>query len=175
MQWIATPLVPAQTCHHHGTNITPSALVDGFVHVDVFRFLSAVLRSIGRKANAFRCRPDVPAFIGVGDVDLCPELGVLVLVVGMQVVDVKSTDVTEDLFGALVAPVVGGVTNDVVMGAGEPPIVTKVIELCFREFLNTVNVTELSWYGINQIGHWKDREVRGQSLDISLICDGCDE
>ena len=127
MQWIATPLVPAQTCHDHGANITPSALVDGFVHVDVLRFLFAVLRSIGRKANAFRCRPDVPAFIREGDVDLCPEFGVLVFVVGMQVVDVKPTDVAEDLLCTLVAPVVGGVTDGVIMGAWEPPVVTKLI------------------------------------------------
>ncbi len=132
VQWVATLLVPAQTGHHHGTNITPSTLIDGFMHVDVLRLLFAVLRSVGRKANAFRCRPDVPAFIRESDIDLCPELGVLVFVVGMQVVDVKPADVTQDFLRAFIAPVVGGVTDDVVMGAWEPPVVTKVIELCFR-------------------------------------------
>ena len=132
MKWVATLLVPTQTSHHHGTNITPSTLVNGFVHVDVLRFLLAVLRSVRRKANTFRCRPDVPAFIRESDVDLCPELGVFVFVVGMQVVDIKPTDVTQDFLRALVTPVMGGVTDDVVMGAWEPPVVTKVIELCFR-------------------------------------------
>lgn len=132
VQWVATLLVPAQTSHHHGTNVTPGALVDGFVHVDVFRLLFAVLRSVGRKTNTFRCRPDVPAFIRESDVNLCPELGVLVFVVGMQVIDVKPADVTQDFFRTLVAPVVGGVTDDVVMGAWEPPVVTKIVELCFR-------------------------------------------
>jgi hypothetical protein len=119
------------------------------MYVDVFRFLFAVLRSVGRKANTFRCRPDVPAFIGECDIDLCPELGVLVFVVGMQVVNVKPTDVAEDFLCALVAPVVGGVTDGVVMRAWEPPVVTKLIQAYFWKFLNAVNVTELSWYRID--------------------------
>lgn len=160
VQWVATSFVSAQARHYHGTNIAPSALVDSLVHVDVLRFLFAVFRSIGRKTNAFRCRPDVPAFIWEGDVDLCPELGVLVFVVGMQVVDVKSTDVTEDLFCTLVAPMVGGVTDDVVVGAREPPVITKVIEFCFRQFLNAINVTELNWYRVDQVGHIKNRAVQ---------------
>ena len=108
MQWVAAFFVSAQTCHQQGSHITPGALVDGLMDIDVFRLLFAVKGSVGRKTDALGCSArgsvDLPAFVRKGDVDLLPDLGVLDAVIGLQVVHIKSTDVTEDLLGALIAP-----------------------------------------------------------------------
>lgn len=132
--------------------------------VDVLRLLLAVAGAVGGQAHSPGGRLtrslNLPALFRESDLNFLPELGVLVFVVGMQVVDVKPTDVTEDLLCTLVAPMVGGVTDGVVMGAWEPPVVAKLIETCFWKFLNAVNVTELSWYRIDQVGHVKNQVVR---------------
>jgi len=76
--------------------------------VDVFGLLLAVEGSIGRKTHTLGCSTrrsvDLPALIREGDIDLTPDLGVLDAVVGLQVVHVKPADVTEDLLGAFIAP-----------------------------------------------------------------------
>ena len=76
--------------------------------IDVFGLLLAVEGPIGRKTHALGCGArgsvDLPALIWEGDVDLLPDLGVLDAVIGLQVVHVKPADVTEDLLGALIAP-----------------------------------------------------------------------
>ena len=108
MKRVATSFVPAEAGNKKGSHVAPGALVDGFVDVDVLGLLLAVKRPVGRKTNTLWCSTrgsiDLPALIGEGDVDLLPDLGVLNAVVGLQVVHVKTADVTEDLLGALIAP-----------------------------------------------------------------------
>ena len=76
--------------------------------IDVFGLLLAIEGSIGRETHTLGCGArgsvDLPALVREGDVDLTPDLCVLNAVVGLQVVHVKPANITKDLFGALIAP-----------------------------------------------------------------------
>jgi hypothetical protein len=79
--------------------------------VEIFGLLLAVARSIRRQADALRCfvltTSDGPTFLERTNRNCVPEVGVLGFVVGVEVTDVKSTDVAQDLVDAFIAPVVG--------------------------------------------------------------------
>jgi hypothetical protein len=79
--------------------------------VQVFGLLFAVARSVGRQADALRCfvltTSDGPTLLEGTNRNCVPKVGVLGFVVSVEVADVKSTDVAQDLVDAFIAPVVG--------------------------------------------------------------------
>ena len=109
MQRIGATLVPTKPCHLQLPHIPPRALVDRLVDVDVVGLLLAVFRPVGRHTDSLGGRSsgvlDLPALVRKANLHHLPKLAVLELVLPMEVVQVKTTDVTQDFLRALVAPV----------------------------------------------------------------------
>ena len=109
MQWVGALRVAAQARHHQVPHIPPRTLVNRLVDVDVLGFVSAVPRPVGRKTyplwGAATRGFHFPALVRKADPDLFPQLGVLVFVIDMQVVDVEAAHVAQNLLRALVTPV----------------------------------------------------------------------
>lgn len=132
MQGVAAPWIPAKPGDNESANVPPGALVDGLVDVDVLRSLLAVVRPIGGQTDPLgrgsTLFSDVPALIWEAYPHGLPQLCVFVFVVSDEIVEIKPTDVAQDLFGALVAPVGLHVPDDVAMWAGKTPVVAKGLE-----------------------------------------------
>jgi hypothetical protein len=73
--------------------------------------LFAVARAIGRKTDPLRgfviTTSERPAVLGRVDRNSVPKASVLGFVVSVEVTDIKTTDVAQDLVDAFVAPMVG--------------------------------------------------------------------
>ena len=85
MQRIAAQRVIAKPGDNIGTDVAPSALVDGLVECHVFRLLFAVGRTVRGKAETLgNIRPsvfDLPALVHRANLNQCPELMVFEFVV----------------------------------------------------------------------------------------------
>lgn len=84
----------------------------------------------------------VPALAEGTDLKALPEGLVLDLVVDVEVVDVKTTDIANDLLDAVVAPVVVHIPDDVTMGAGCSTVVQMFPQLRSRECVDSWDETK---------------------------------
>lgn len=109
MQWIAAQGIATQPGNNHGTDVTPGTLVDRLMGRHILSFLMAIGRAVGRKANTLGTVPSAipqgPTIIRIFNLNLGPELLIFNLVFQIQVVDIESTDVREDLLHAEITPV----------------------------------------------------------------------
>ena len=85
--------------------VPPGALVDQLVDIDVLSEPFAVQGPVGREGNPFLVPLHHPALIKPTMRDAPPEGLIPDLVVAVEVVDVKPTDVGLDLESAVVTPV----------------------------------------------------------------------
>jgi hypothetical protein len=97
------------------------------VNVDVLRESLAVQGPVRREGDPTLFFLDLPALIKRTLGDAPPESLISDLVVAVQVVDVKPTDVGLDLKGTVITPVLLRVTNGMAVRTWEPTIVVQTI------------------------------------------------
>lgn len=109
MQRVSALGVSAQTGYQQASHVSPGALVDGLMDVHIFGRVGTVGRAVRREAHSLGGATsgggDLPTLVREADLHHFPELAVLDAVVSMQVVHIKTTDVTQDFLGTLVTPV----------------------------------------------------------------------
>lgn len=105
MQRVEAPGVLARPGDPRITYVPPGALVDQLVDVDVLSEPLAVQGPVGREGNPFLVPFHHPALIKPTMGDAPPEGLISDLVVAVEVVDIKTTDVGLDLESAVVTPV----------------------------------------------------------------------
>jgi len=104
VQRVEAPGVLARPGNPCITYVTPGALVDQLVDVDVLSKPLAVQGPVGRKGDPFLVPLHHPALIKPTMGNAPPEGLIPDLVVAVKVVDVKPTDVGLDLESAVVTP-----------------------------------------------------------------------
>jgi hypothetical protein len=120
--------------------------------------LLGIVRTVRRKACTFGIATYVPALIHGCDIDSVPDRSIFVLVVGIQVVDVKTTDVLPDFLDTVVTPVVVLITYVVVVRTHVAPVITVLIEglvvtlICISQIANVEPSVEFGNLS-NQICH----------------------
>lgn len=111
MKRVAALGIATQTRHLQVPHIPPGTLVQGLVDVHVVGLLLAVFRPIGGHTHPLRRGAtrglDLPTLLREADLHRLPELAVLDAVLSVEIVEVETTDVTQNLVDALIAPVVG--------------------------------------------------------------------
>ena len=105
MERVETVFIFARACDKHFANISPSALVDCLVDIDIVICPGFIERAIRREAHSPGSQPGyLPTFIPFTNRDLIPECKQSGLVVFVEVVDVKTTVVILDFTYTLVTP-----------------------------------------------------------------------
>lgn len=89
---------------------------------------------------------------------------VFMFVVGVDVIDIKTTDIAFDLHDTVIAPVMVGITDGVVMGAWISPVVAKPIELFVCDGIQVLYETKLSLTDVVsrfdvEVSHWLLQET----------------
>jgi len=146
MQRIATLRVATHPSYEQRTHVSPSALVQCLVNVDVLRFLFAVIRSIGWNTNSFGCTfssaLNLPTVLGQPDINLVPKRSVPYFICFVKIVYVKATHVGSNFSSAMVTPMLFDVPNGVPMRAWVATIVALSLKLCLIKVVNKTNETE---------------------------------
>lgn len=124
-------------------------MVQGFVNVDVLRFLLAVIRSVRRDANPFgrtiSSSLNFPTVLREANVKLVPKAGVPYLIGLVKIVYVKAANVGSNFPGAMIAPMVFDIPNDVAMGTRVAFVVAKILKLRLIEIVNKTNKAKKLW------------------------------
>ncbi len=105
MQWVEAPGVLARPGDPCVAYVPPGALVDQLVNVDVLSEPLAVQGPVGREGDPFLVPLHHPALIKPTMGNAPPESLIPDLVVAVEVVDVKPTDIGLDLESTVVTPV----------------------------------------------------------------------
>lgn len=158
MQRITALGIAAHPGYEQRAHVSPSALVQCFVNVDVLRFLFAVIRSIGWNTDSlgrtFSMALNFPAVLGQADINLVPKRSVPYFVCFVKIVYVKAANVGSNFPGAMVTPMLFNVPNGVTMGAWVATIVTFILKLSLVEIINETNKAKKLWLkGVVQVCH----------------------
>ena len=124
-------------------------MVQGFVNVNVLRFLLAVIRSVRRDANPFRrtirSSFNFPAVLRKADVNLVPKASVPYLISFVKIVYVKAANVGSNFSGAMIAPMVFDIPNSVAMRTRVAFVIAKILKLSLIKIVNKTNKTKKLW------------------------------
>jgi hypothetical protein len=116
------------------------------VHVDVFRFLFAVIGTIRGNANSFGGMAastfELPAILRKANVYFVPEICILHFVYFVKIVYVKAANVGTNFSGAVVAPVMLNVPDDMPVGAWVTAIVPFIFKLRSVKIINKIHITK---------------------------------
>ena len=127
MQWVKATGVLARPGDPRIAYVPPGALIDQLVDVNVLSKPLAVQGPVGGEGDPFLVPLHHPALIKPTMGNTPPEGLIPDLVVAVEVIDVKTTDVGLDLESTVITPVLLGISNGMAMSTREATVVVQTI------------------------------------------------
>jgi hypothetical protein len=127
VQWVEATRVLARPGDPRITHVSPGALVNQLVDVDVLSEPLAVQGPVGGEGDPFLVPLHHPALIKPTMGNAPPEGLIPDLVMAVEVIDVKTTDVGLDLESTVITPVLLGISNGMAVSTREATVVVQTI------------------------------------------------